>query len=108
MSDLYEIDVVEWAERQAKLLRGLADRHPGNEAPDWDNIIKELEDVGRSQLHSVESLLMRALLYDLKVRVWPHAQHVPHWRAEARVFRRDARRRLTPSMHRKIDVVTLF
>ena len=108
MSDLYETDVVEWAERQAKLLRGLADRQPSNEVPDWHNIIEELEDVGRSQLRSVESLLMRALLHDLKAQAWPYAQQVPHWRSEARVFRRDARHRLTPSMHHKIDVASLF
>ena len=108
MKNLYETDVVEWSERQARLLRGLAARQPSNEAPDWDNIIEELESVGRSELRSVESLLMRALVHSLKVRAWPYSQNVPHWRAEARAFRRDARRRLTPSMHHKIDVTRLF
>lgn len=108
MSDLYDTDVVEWSERQAQLLRGLAARQPSNELPDWDNIIEELESVGRSQVHSVESLLLRALLHDLKVRAWPYSWNVPHWRAEARVFRSDARRRFTPSMRHKIDVAGLF
>lgn len=108
MSDLYDTDVVEWSERQARLLRGLAARQPSNELPDWDNIIEELESVGRSQVHSVESLLMRALLHDLKVRAWPYSWNVPHWRAEARVFRSEARRRFTPSMRQKIDAAALF
>ena len=108
MSDLYDADIVEWSNRQAQLLRGVADGRPGNEQPDWDNIIEELEDVGRSQIQAVESLLMRALLHDLKVLAWPHSLNVPHWQAEAKVFRRDARRRLTPSMRQRINVVELF
>ncbi len=108
MSDLYETDVVEWSERQAQLLRGVATRQPGNEQPDWDNIIEEVESVGRSQVHAVESLLMQALLHDLKACAWPHSQNVPHWRAEARVFRSNARRRFTPSMRPKVDVPGLF
>lgn len=108
MSDLYDADVVEWSERQAELLRRFAMRQPSNEAPDWDNIIEEIESVGRSQVHSVESLLVRAFLHDIKVRAWPYSWNVPHWRAEARTFRRDARRRFTPSMRQKIDVAGLF
>ena len=108
MSGLYDTDVVEWSERQAQLLRGLAARQPSNEQPDWDNIVEEIEGVGRSELHSVESLLVQALLHDLKVRAWPYSRNVPHWKAEARTFRRDARRRFTPSMRRKIDVAGLF
>lgn len=108
MSDLYDTDVVEWSERQAQLLRGVAARQPGNEQPDWANIIEEVESVGRSQVHAVESLLMQAFLHDLKVRAWPYSWNVPHWRAEARIFRRDARRRFTPSMRQKIDVPALL
>ncbi len=108
MSDLYDTDVVEWSEHQAQLLRGVAARQPSNEALDWDNIIEEIEGVGRSQVQSVESLLMQALLHDLKAAAWPHSWNVPHWRAEARTFRRDARRRATPSMRQKIDIAGLF
>jgi hypothetical protein len=108
MSDLYDTDVVVWSERQAELLRGLAARQPSNEQPDWGNIIEEIESVGRSQVHSVESLLVQALLHDLKARAWPYSWNVPHWRAEARLFRRDARRRFTPSMRQKIDAAALF
>ena len=54
MGDLYEADVLEWSEHQARLLRQHADGRPGNEAPDWANIIEEVESVGRSQLTAVE------------------------------------------------------
>ena len=72
MDGLYDTDVVEWSERQADLLRRMAARQPSNDAPDWDNIAEEIESVGRSEVHSVESLLVQALLRDLKVRARPH------------------------------------
>src|ERR1035437_740620 len=50
MGDLYEADVLEWAEHQAELLRQHAAGKPSNETPDWPNIIEEVESVGRSQL----------------------------------------------------------
>ncbi len=108
MGDLYDVDVLEWSEHQARLLRQHAGGGAGNEAPDWTNIIEEIASVGRSQLHAVESLLVLALLHDLKAEVWPLSRDVPHWRAEARGFRRDARRQFTPSMQPRLDLAGLY
>jgi hypothetical protein len=49
-----------------------------------------------------------ALLHDLKAEAWPLARDVPHWRAEARGHRDDARRRFSPSMAQRIDVAKLY
>ena len=108
MSDLYDADVLEWSEHQARLLRQHAAGQPVNEQPDWTNIIEEIESVGSEQLHAVESNLVQALIRDLKCEAWPLASYVPHWRAEARTFRGNARRRFTNSMRRKIDVASLY
>ncbi len=108
MGDLYADDVMEWSERQARLLRQHAAGQPGNEPPDWVNIIEEIESVGRSEFNAVRSLLVQALLHDLKCEAWPLARDVPHWRAEARGFRRDARRSYTPSMRQKIGLAELY
>lgn len=108
MIDLYDTDVVEWSERQAQLLRWLAARQPSDEQPDWDNIIEEVASVGWCQVAAVESLLINALLSDLKVLAWPEARDVPSWEGEARLFRRQARRKLTPSMRPKINIAELF
>jgi len=108
MGDLYDIDVLEWSEHQARLLRQHAAGEAGNEAPDWTNIIEEIESVGSEQRHAVESNLVQALIHDLKCEAWPLVPYVPHWRAEARTFRRNARRRFTPSMRSKIDVAGLY
>ena len=83
MSDLYEDDILRWSERQAELLRRYAARARANDdAPDWLNIIEEIESVGNEQLHAVESLLLRALIHRLKAAAWPESRDVPHWRAE--------------------------
>ena len=108
MSQLYDTDVFEWSEHQARLLRHYAAGQPGNEAPDWDNIIEEIESVGSEQRHAVEGNLVQALVHDLKCEAWPMVPYVPHWRAEARTFRGNARRRFTPSMRGRIDLAGLY
>ena len=108
MSDLYDSDIVIWSERQAGLLRRVAAGEPVNEAPDWPNIIEEIESVGSEQRHAVESLLLRALIHMLKAEAWPLSRDVPHWQAEARVFRAQARRRFVPSMRQMIDLAGIY
>ena len=108
MGDLYEYDVLEWSELQGRILRQHAAGTPGNEPPDWANIIEEVESVGRSQRDAVENLWTLAFLHDLKAAAWPQSRDEPHWRGEARLFRRQARRKFTPSMRDKVDVAMLY
>ncbi len=108
MSQAYDDDVLEWSEHQALLLRRIASGRGSNEAPDWDNIIEEVESVGRSQLSAAKSLLVQAFLHDLKSEAWPQSREVPHWRAEARGFRDDAAEAFTPSMRQRIDPAELY
>jgi len=95
MGEFYDADILEWSEA-------------GNEVPDWANIIEEVESVGRSQLSAVKSLLVQALVHDLKAEAWPLVSYVPHWRAEARGFRGDAAEAFTPSMRQRIDIAELY
>ncbi len=108
MGELYDTDVLEWSEQQVRLLRQHAAGKPGNEAPDWANIIEEIESVGRSQVTAVRSLLVQALIHDLKCEAWPLTTYVPHWRAEARVARGNAADAFAPSMRQQIDVEALY
>jgi hypothetical protein len=103
MNDLYDEDIITWSEQQAELLRRRA-----SNALDWDNLAEEIEDVGRSQLRAVQSHLVQALLHDLKAEAWPLSPEVPHWRAEARGQRDDARAAFTPSMTQRMDVAALY
>ena len=108
MSDLYDADVLGWSERQARLLRDVAAGKLGNEAPDWANIIEEIEGVGQGQVDAVESWWFQAFLHDLKAEAWPLSRDVPHWQGEARGFRAQARRKYRPSMRQKIDLAGLY
>lgn len=108
MSDLYDADILLWSEHQAALLKRLAAGERLNERPDWANIIEEVESVGRSQLATVELLIVQSLLHDLKARAWPNSREVDHWRAEAIGFRDDATRSYVPSMRQRIDMSRLY
>jgi hypothetical protein len=100
---LYDTDILLWSEEQAELLR----RRAANSL-DWDNLVEEIEAVGRSELHAVESHLILAFLHDLKAEAWPLSRDAEHWRAEARGHRDDARRHFTPSMAQRIDAEKLY
>jgi Domain of unknown function DUF29 len=98
MSD-YDTDILTWSEHQAALLRRRAAGELVNDAEmDWPNIAEEIEDVGKSIVRGVASHLVQAILHDLKAEAWPLSREVPHWRAEARVQRDEARAAYAPSM----------
>jgi hypothetical protein len=104
----YDTDIVVWSEHQAALLRRLAAGERVNDQVDWENIVEEIESVGNEQRHAVESLLLQALLHMLKAEAWPLSRDVPHWQAEARVFRSQARRRFAPSMRQRVDLEGIY
>ncbi len=83
MGDLYDADVLEWSEHQARLLRRHAAGEASNEAPDWANIIEEIESVGQSQVDAVASWWFQAFLHDLKAEAWPLSRDAPTWRGDA-------------------------
>jgi hypothetical protein len=109
MSDVYDTDILTWSEHQAALLRRRAAGELVNEAElDWPNIAEEIEAVGQSQVDAIESWLYQALLHMLKASAWPLSNAVPHWQAEARGFRAQARRKYRASMRQKLDVPGLY
>jgi hypothetical protein len=105
---LYDTDALAWSETQAALLRRLARGERVNASIDWDNVIDEVETVGRSELRAVRSLLEQAILHILKAHAWPAHRDAPHWRTEAAVFLREAAGDYGPSMARHIDFAELY
>ena len=110
MSDpaLYEEDIVLLSERQAELLRRVAAGAAMNEKPDWTNIIEEIESVGNEQRFAVESHLLQALVHMLKMEAWPLSRDVPHWEAEAALFRAQASARYVPSMRQRLNLDVVY
>jgi hypothetical protein len=105
--DLYARDALAWSEQQADLLRRVARGERVN-GVDWDHVVEEIEDVGLSELHAVESLLHQMLVHLLRVHCWPAHQAAGHWRGEIVVFQKGAARRFAPSMQQRIDLPALY
>ena len=104
---LYDTDILSWSEQQADLLRRAARGERVN-GLDWPNLIEEIEAVGRSELHAVESLLGQALLHMLKAVGWPESAAAAHWRGEALGFLLRAARQFAPSMRQRLDIADLY
>jgi hypothetical protein len=104
----YETDIALWSEHQASLLRRVAAGERVNDQVDWENVIEEIESVGRSEVKAVRSALLQALLHDLKAEAWPLSPYVDHWRAEAVRARGEAADDFTESMRAKIDLAAIY
>ncbi|QYU67758.1 DUF29 domain-containing protein [Leptolyngbya sp. 15MV] len=105
--DLYHRDFVAWSQAQADRLRRLAAGERVNDL-DWANLIEEVEDLGRSQVQAVESLLVQALIHAMKIAAWPEHPARGHWRGELIAFLNNARRRYTPSMARVLHIEEIY
>ena len=108
MSDLYDDDILWWSEQQAELLRRMAAGERVNDQVDWNNIIDEVESLGRSETRACTSALVQMLLHELKLMAWPNSTAVPSWRDEVSMRRMEAADAFAPSMRRKIDVADLY
>ena len=71
-------------------------------------MVEEIESVGQSQIDAVESLWTQAFLHDLKAEAWPLARDVDNWRADARMFRHQAKRKYRASMRQRIDLPGIY
>jgi hypothetical protein len=105
--DLHDRDILAWSERQAALLRRVARGERVNDV-DWDHVVEEIEDVGRSQLNDVHSFLRQMLVHLLKLRGWPDLDSEQHWRAEIVAFQSNAADRFAPSMRQRIDLANIY
>lgn len=102
---LYERDIYAWAETQAAALRRLAEtRRDLPNGLDVENIAEEIEDVGSSELHRVESFVEVLLLHLLKLASAPDAVSVRHWRNEVDLAHHRVVRFWRPSMSRKLGL----
>lgn len=101
---LYDTDILEWSERQAAALRRLAARPDRPNDVDFENVVEEIESVGRSQLRAVESHLRLVLEHLVKLASAPDSSAAGHWTAEILNWRTDLEAAISPSMHQRIDL----
>lgn len=99
---LYEADYYAWVLSQAEALRALA-RVGRTDLPlDLENLAEEVEDMGKSELRGVLSLIEQVMIHLLKLHAAPDARPARHWQREVANFRRELRQDLTRSMLPKV------
>jgi hypothetical protein len=77
---------------------------------DWDNLIEEIEDMGKSQKRAVESLLLRLTEHLLKLKYWEteRKRNKKHWQSEVVNFRVLLRKRLKESPSLKNNLAEMY
>ena len=77
---------------------------------DLDNLIEELEDMGKSQKRTVKSLLIRLFEHLLKLTYWnvERERNEGHWKGEIRTFRREIKDELKDSPSLKPYILEIF
>lgn len=100
-SDLYERDYYDWLQTQIDALRN----HRLEEL-DWANLAEEVEDLGKSEKHSVESQVARISEHFLKIAYSPAPIANPNrrgWKLSIREARHQIRKlfRESPSLRRQ-------
>lgn len=91
--DLYQRDIVAWAEAQAEALR----KRSANEI-DWENVAEEVGDVGGNIVRACESQVINILAHFLKIAFSGASEPQKHWRKEIGGFRIELDRDLTPTI----------
>ena len=99
----YHDDIYAWSQEQAALLRRLAARGLPD-GLDLEHVAEEIEEVGKSELRTVESFVELLLRHLVKVASAPAAASIPHWRGEIGYQQRALRKDLKWSMHHLIDL----
>ena len=98
---LYEDDFYAWTQDQAELLRqGSA----ASNRLDFDLIAEEIEDLGKSELHTVQSLCEHIIEHLLKLEYSGLSEPVRHWRREIAEWRVQWRRKSTRSILARLDL----
>ncbi len=95
LKTLYEIDPDQWLEETIQLLK----ENRFNEL-DLENLIEELEALGRSEKNAVESLLEQVIRHLLLLQYWSqeYQYNQSHWKAEITGFRTQLKRKLTTNL----------
>jgi hypothetical protein len=99
-ADLYDEDFYAWTQQQAEALRT---HFKGDNRLDVEHLAEEIEDLGKSDLHAVESYIENVIEHLLKLDYsgWVEARN--HWRAEVDAFRASIERKITPRIRQQVE-----
>ena len=97
---LYDQDFYAWTQAQAQALRT---HFQGDNRLDVEHLAEEIDDLGDSELQAVESFVEQIIAHLLKLDYSGQNDPRALWRAEVLNFRRNAERKLSPSIRRKVE-----
>ncbi|MEA5509172.1 DUF29 domain-containing protein [Crocosphaera sp. UHCC 0190] len=100
LQNLYEIDDHLWLQETIKLLKS----HRFNEL-DLDNLIEELESLGRRDKNKATSLLEQVIRHLLLLQFWTeeYEDNAAHWESEIDSFRTQLKRHLTTNLYQHLE-----
>ncbi|WP_254173002.1 DUF29 domain-containing protein [Planktothrix pseudagardhii] len=100
LKQLYEIDDAQWLEETVKLIKN-------NQFGDLDidNLIEELEELGREKKNAVASLLEQIIRHLLLLEYWTsEAEYTSvQWKEEIYTFRVQLRRKITTNLRNYLE-----
>ena len=96
LKELYENEYDRWLSEMIKLLK-----NRDLEKLDYDNLIEELETLGRSEKNAVKSLLLQIIVHLLLYQFWQSEKerNANHWAGEIITFRVQLEDKLTTNLH---------
>ena len=101
---LYETDYNQWVNETVQQLR-----ERQFDGVDWDNLIEEIEDMGKSQKRALESFLTSLVEHLLKLSYWEpeKERNSNHWKSEIVNFRYQVHKRLreSPSLRPELESI---
>ena len=100
-ASLYDEDFYAWTQEQAELLRRVRPRANGL---DIEHIAEEIEDLGKSELHTCQSLCEHIIEHLLKLEYSGLDEPARHWRQEIVEWRLQLDRKLTRTLLAQINL----
>ena len=100
LKTLYETDDAEWLQETVKLIK-----NHQFEQLDLENLIEELEDLGREKKNAVVSLLEQIIRHLLLLQYWTGEADYNrvHWEEKIYSFRVQLRRKITTNLRNYLD-----
>jgi hypothetical protein len=98
---LYEDDFYAWTQQQAAVLRGLP---ATSNQLDAELVAEEIEDLGRSEVRTAQSLCEHIIEHFLKLEYSGLTEPADHWRDEIVEWRLQLDKTLTRSIIAKLDL----
>ncbi|SKB14449.1 conserved hypothetical protein [Planktothrix sp. PCC 11201] len=101
LKSLYELDDAEWLEETVKLIK-----NHQFEQLDVENLIEELEDLGREKKNAVASLLEQIIRHLLLLQYWTSEAeyNAVHQKEEMYTFRVQLRRKITTNLRNYLEL----